>query len=161
MSDAKHTPGPWTIDTACTPTNGIRGSNGEIVCMISWLGLSEECRERMGANAALLRSAPDLLAERDHLQKFKDYVHGRLDAAGVPTHPDGPHSKEGCRVGDRLDILIGQRDEMLAACQAALPRMLHALTIRTKLVGISEGGIADVVKQLQAAISSNHAPEKS
>lgn len=40
------------------------------------------------------------------LERFKTYVHQRLDEAGIPTHPDGPHSKEGCRVGDRLDILI-------------------------------------------------------
>ncbi len=45
-------------------------------------------------------------AERDKLQKFKDYVHGRLDAAGVPTDPDSPHKAEGCRIGGRLDILI-------------------------------------------------------
>jgi hypothetical protein len=45
-------------------------------------------------------------AEADALRAFKAYVHQRLDDAGVPTHPDGPHSKEGCRVGDRLDILI-------------------------------------------------------
>jgi hypothetical protein len=41
------------------------------------------------------------------LRQFKKYVHDRLDAAGVPTHPEGPHSAEGCRVGDRLDIALG------------------------------------------------------
>jgi hypothetical protein len=41
---------------------------------------------------------------------FKAYVHERLDAAGIPTHPNGVHSQAGCRVGDRLDILIAQRD---------------------------------------------------
>lgn len=40
------------------------------------------------------------------LQAFKDFVHKRLDDAGIPTHPDGPHSKEGCRIGDRLDIAL-------------------------------------------------------
>jgi hypothetical protein len=40
------------------------------------------------------------------LKRFKAYVHERLDAAGISTHPDGPHSKEGCRVGDRLDIAL-------------------------------------------------------
>lgn len=39
---------------------------------------------------------------------FKAYVHKRLDEMGVPTHIDGPHSKEGCRVGDRLDWLEGK-----------------------------------------------------
>lgn len=44
-----------------------------------------------------------LLAERDHLAKFKAYVHKRLDDADVPHHPPGPHGAEGCRIGDRLD----------------------------------------------------------
>lgn len=52
----------------------------------------------------------DVLAAAHHhiraLQAFKHFVHQRLDEAGVPTHPDGPHSKEGCRVGDRLDIVL-------------------------------------------------------
>ncbi len=56
---------------------------------------------------ALLRGEVlKLTVERDKLQKFKDYVHARLDAAGVPTDPDSPHKAEGCRIGGRLDILI-------------------------------------------------------
>jgi hypothetical protein len=39
------------------------------------------------------------------LQEFKDFVHITIDAMGVPTHPNGEHSKEGCRIGDRLEIL--------------------------------------------------------
>lgn len=49
-------------------------------------------------------------SERDALAAFKAYTHERLDGAGVPTHPDGRHSAQGCRVGDRFDILIAQRD---------------------------------------------------
>ncbi len=49
--------------------------------------------------------------ERDALQAFKDFVHQYLDEAGVPTHPEGEHSKAGCRIGDRLDILVRERDE--------------------------------------------------
>lgn len=40
------------------------------------------------------------------LTKFKEYVHKRLDDAGIPTHPEGEHSKHGCRIGDRLDIAL-------------------------------------------------------
>lgn len=40
------------------------------------------------------------------LRRFKAYVHNRLDEVGVPTHPDGPHSAEGCRIGDRLDLIL-------------------------------------------------------
>lgn len=55
----------------------------------------------------VLRS--DLIAtlrENLALRAFKSYIHRRLDEANVPTHPDGPHSREGCRVGDRLDIAL-------------------------------------------------------
>lgn len=45
-------------------------------------------------------------AEFTTLVNFKSYVHGRLDDAGVAKNPDGPHSKEGCRIGDRLDIVL-------------------------------------------------------
>ena len=46
------------------------------------------------------------------LQAFKDYVHRRLDAAGIPTHPEGDHSAAGCRVGDRLDIALGDAERL-------------------------------------------------
>lgn len=44
------------------------------------------------------------------LQAFKNYVHKRLDDAGVPANPEGLHSKQGCRIGDRLDILINSKN---------------------------------------------------
>lgn len=49
----------------------------------------------------------ELIAQRDALLRFKTFVHDRLTAAGVPTHPDGPHTREGCRIGDRLDLVLG------------------------------------------------------
>ncbi len=50
----------------------------------------------------VLKKAIDTI---DKLRKFKSFVHCRLDDMGIPTNPDGPHSKEGCRIGDRLDIV--------------------------------------------------------
>lgn len=42
---------------------------------------------------------------------FKDFVHRRLDTAGVPKEfPDGEHTKEGCRIGDRLDWVLEKKD---------------------------------------------------
>lgn len=56
--------------------------------------------------------------ELGKLQQFKEYVHQRLDEAGIPTHPNGAHSKHGCRIGDRLDEALdspkresGSRDD--------------------------------------------------
>ena len=52
-------------------------------------------------------------AEAAKLQAFKAYVHRRLDAAGVERNPHGPHSAAGCRIGDRLDIVLASFSEGL------------------------------------------------
>lgn len=52
------------------------------------------------------KAVHELIEERDALAAFKEFVHRRLDEAGIPTHPDGPHSAAGCRIGDRLDIVF-------------------------------------------------------
>lgn len=44
------------------------------------------------------------------LQAFKDYVHRRLDEAGIEKEPQGKHSKHGCRIGDRLDIVLSNHN---------------------------------------------------
>ena len=64
--------------------------------------------EPVGPDRRLIVAAPKLLSERDELQRFKDYVHYRLDEAGVPVDPDSPHKAEGCRIGGRLDVLIAK-----------------------------------------------------
>lgn len=46
------------------------------------------------------------------LQQFKQYVHGRLDAAGVPTDPESTHRAEGCRIGGRLDLVLVERSRL-------------------------------------------------
>ncbi len=45
--------------------------------------------------------------ERDALAAFKAYVHQRLDAAGVPVDPPSTHREAGCRIGGRLDVVLG------------------------------------------------------
>lgn len=43
---------------------------------------------------------------------FKDYVHKRLDDAGVPHDPDPEKNKaHGCRIEGRLNFLLVQRSE--------------------------------------------------
>ena len=54
------------------------------------------------------KARADLAVEReraDKLQAFKTFVHRRLDEMGVAEDPGGVHSAEGCRIGDRLDIM--------------------------------------------------------
>lgn len=46
------------------------------------------------------------LERAEKLQAFKDFVHKRLDEMGIEKNPNGKHSAEGCRVGDRLDLIV-------------------------------------------------------
>ena len=52
----------------------------------------------------------------EKLEAFKNYVHQRLDAMGIEKEPNGKHSANGCRIGDRLDLLeerIKQAEEII------------------------------------------------
>lgn len=49
------------------------------------------------------------------LQEFKLYVHKRLDDAGIPSDPPGAHHDNGCRVGQRLDILVARAEALPTA----------------------------------------------
>lgn len=52
-------------------------------------------------------------AELEQAKAFKDFMHRRLDSAGVPKEfPDGKHTKEGCRIGDRLDWVLERSAEL-------------------------------------------------
>ncbi len=64
-------------------------------------------------------AATNIEKDRDAALNFKAYVHQRLDEAGVATRPEGPHSAQGCRVGDRLDLLVNERDAAKAALAEA------------------------------------------
>lgn len=76
-----------------------------------------------------------LTRERDQLFASIAYVHKRLDEAGIPAHPGGPHSREGCRIGegfrirDRLDIALGGRRERPAWIIAAAKECADAVLV--------------------------------
>ncbi len=115
-NEKAHTPGPWT---AICPRNRWRVMAGEVFVMESGIHGNDV---RAEADAQLIASAPDLLAERDQLreqvaklQAFKDFCHAYLDAHGVPHHPPGIHGAEGCRIGDRLDWWAAERDRRRGA----------------------------------------------
>lgn len=68
-------------------------------------------RSALETNYAAFRAQSDeriaaLQDECAKLKRFKEYVHTRLDNAGVPTDPESPHKAEGCRIGGRLDALF-------------------------------------------------------
>lgn len=57
-----------------------------------------------------LRSLADQV---DAGARFKAFVHGRMDAMGIPTDPPGKHHDAGCRVGQRLECV----EQKLAAAE--------------------------------------------
>lgn len=63
--------------------------------------------------------------ERDKLQRFKNYVHKRLDDAGVSADPESVHKAEGCRIGGRLDEVFAERDGLRAALHEVLESLAN------------------------------------
>jgi hypothetical protein len=85
----------------------------------------------INAMKQLLKDYEALKVERDKLQKFKEWVHGYLDAQGVPAEfPDGPHTKEGCRIGDRMDWLMNE----LKAAQARVESLAERVGKQSDLL---------------------------
>ncbi len=59
-----------------------------------------------GVKAMLARQFLRALGREQALAQFKSWVHAYLDSKGIPADPGGPHSKEGCRIGDRMDLVF-------------------------------------------------------
>jgi hypothetical protein len=72
----------------------------------SWFPESERKRYEVRALVSAPMPMPD---EVQRLSAFKAYVHKRLDEAGIPHDPESPHKADGCRIGGRLDIALGDR----------------------------------------------------
>ncbi len=71
MSEAKHTPGPWTIDLG----NVIKASNSrESIAMIRWF-MADSFDETEGqANARLIAAAPELLQGAEQVVELIEYL---------------------------------------------------------------------------------------
>lgn len=77
--------------------------------------------------AVLLTGSWKLVCERyatakaKALQDFKDYVHKRLDDAGIEKDPESEHKAAGCRIGGRLDIVLSKthnRSQVIYLCSS-------------------------------------------
>lgn len=69
--------------------------------------------------ALALNAVKALEEENKKLQAFKDYVHKRLDDAGVPVDPDSIHKEHGCRIGGRLDFVFQENARLREALEWA------------------------------------------
>jgi hypothetical protein len=103
----------------------------------------------------------EALTEIERLQRFKDFVHQRLDAAGIPKDPPGEHRDAGCRIGQRLDLVLGELKDHAWWERTALTlqqqRDEHAKEIErlTRLLVVVENerdDFCDMVTELRAAL---------
>lgn len=74
----KHTPGPWRSDVQGSDGDQVFSANGMIVADCKW---TAEVFDKRVANAALIASAPDLLAERDRLASINAELVAALEDA--------------------------------------------------------------------------------
>lgn len=72
--------------------------------------------------------------DRDHLAKFKAYVHERLDKAGVPVDPPSEHREKGCRIGGRLDHLLDALAAAEDGAAAAIREMDRQVDIKIRTI---------------------------
>lgn len=106
-------------------------------------------------NAELRTKVEDLRADITKASNFKAFVHKRLDEMGIPTHPDGEHSKAGCRIGDRLDIVqnklasLSETISKLGACTWWTPNDV--------MYFLHGNGIDTMARSLDAAVRDLHA----
>lgn len=109
-------------------------------------------RDRAAARIAALT------VERNALARFKAYVHTRLDAAGVPTDPDSPHKAEGCRIGGRLDWIIGRHNRgavLLDECgKAGIGHTAHCTALDVLDAHRCRCGTDELVARVDAYLAS-------
>ncbi len=72
----------------------------DALCALSAAGVATPEKGYVEEPHVLTANIQALARERDALAKFKDYVHERMDHAGVPTRPDGPTARRGA--GSRI-----------------------------------------------------------
>lgn len=78
---------------------------------------------------AVAEATESLRAERNALAAFKIWVHNYLDGKGIPTHPDGPHSREGCRIGDRMDLVFAEQERLQERVRRLEESLKDAITV--------------------------------
>lgn len=131
--------------TPCPHCGGTHDDARMMATSARWR-LLQDCRNLLAAQLAEAR------AERDKLRAFKAWVHGYLDAQGVPHHPPGTHGAAGCRIGDRMDWLM----DRLRSAEAEMAGLRSALEPFAKIWNGDQDGTTripwEALKQADAAL---------
>ena len=117
---AKHTPGPWMIETYTNFTGWAVYASGGRGCIAErWYKHDQDSpyREELLANARLIAAAPDLLAACEKFVEWLDY-----DSAGSGITAETRGTAEGERAWrkwwDEANELCGQSQHMARAAIA-------------------------------------------
>ncbi len=132
----------------------VSDRDAHILEIIKTMGENETLRGHLETYAQLRGEA---LIEVEVLQAFKSWVHAYLDDKGIPTHPDGPHSAEGCRIGDRLDLVferISRWDEFKARYGTNPEHVQQGIKAREDCLTIAEEEVATLQTALNAEVQS-------
>ncbi len=90
--------------------------------LVELINMANLLTERLGLAGGKLEKA----------MKFKAWVHAYLDAHNVPKEfPNGTHTKEGCRIGDRMDWLLKELTDARKRCDE-LAKQLEAKPVEKK-----------------------------
>lgn len=90
-----------------------------------------------------------VIAERDHLARFKQFVHTYLDGKNIPHHPPGIHGAEGCRIGDRMDFVFAEIERLRAAKGGdpdEVDRLRETVTRLNRRTQEAERAMADLLR---------------
>jgi len=145
--EAHSSDGPWYVGAMNDayfvvdkrPSGADEGTRANVIFAC---GSSKETAEFIvslkGRAETLESELATVTAERDKLQAFKDYVHQRLDDAGVDVDPDSPHKAAGCRIGGRLDEVFTDADNLVLRNES-LRSELAALREQYRWVPVEDG----------------------
>ncbi len=119
MNETKHTPGPWEVHIG-PDLSGLEsvqvGADGDFVCLC---GTEKSTMpggmDRIKANAALIASAPQLLAERDALKVALVGIEHIADNCGKQEAPLVARQVFGAAISEmrriaRAALALGQKE---------------------------------------------------
>ena len=118
--------------------------------------LQKEIDELVVESAQMRSRVRALTKENGELAAFKAYVHRRFDDAGVAADPESPHKAAGCRIGGRMDVFIGERDELRKELAEAKSVLTNFATWSDDQCAWNDAGVR--ARAIASAFLARHQP---